>query len=209
MEELSRREKIKILLTIIVTIVVEVTFYFIADLFGYRAHLLTPGFIDNLIPFKTYFVYLYMFWYVMLFLVPYILGVKDDPQFKKYIKSIYICLIIALSIFIIYPTVMERPELIVNNFSDKILSILFAIGTPTKCSPSMHVALSSLFILATTTSKKVRKPYKIFVILASIGIIISTMFVKEHYFIDIVTGVLVGTIAWILTKIDFKKVVKK
>lgn len=209
MKELSRREKIKILLTIIVTIVVEAIFYVIADLFGYRAHLLMPGFIDNLIPFNTYFVYLYIFWYVMLFLVPYILGVKDDPQFKKYIKSIYICLVIALAIFIIYPTIMERPELIVNNLSDKILSILFTIGTSTKCSPSMHVALSTLFILATTTSKKVRKPYKIFVILTSIGIIISTMFVKEHYFIDIVTGILVGIISWALTRINFKKVVKK
>ncbi len=208
MEQLSKKEKLNIFLIILLTIVAEVVFYFIADLFEYRAHLLFPGFIDNLIPIKTYFIYPYIFWYIMLFLVPYMLGLKDDNQFKKYIKSVYVCLAMALLIFIIYPTIMERPEIIINNFNDRLLSIVHIFSTPTKCIPSMHVALSTLFIVSTTTSKMVKKQYKIFVITVSVIIILSTMFVKQHYFIDVITGIIVGVISWFLLKTKLLKRVK-
>lgn len=206
---LKRKEKLYILLIIVATICAQLIVYAIGDFFGYRAHLLTPGFIDNMISLKTIFIYPYIFWYVMLILVPYVIGLKDEKQFKKYILSIFVCEVIALSIFIIYPTIIERSEFIIRTFSDKLLSYSYAISTPTKSAPSLHVALSMLFILGTITSRELKLPYKIFVILVSVLIMISTMFVKQHYFVDVLSGIGVGIISWLIINIKFKKGNKK
>ena len=202
---LKRKEKLYILLIILATIVVQLIFYAIADSFGYRAHLLTPGFVDNIVPFTTYFVYPYIFWYVMLIGVPYIIGLNDEKQFKKYILSVVICAVIALVVFIVYPTIMERPELIVKTFSDRLLSYSYAVSTPTKSAPSIHVALSTLFIFGTLMTKELKSPYKIFVLIVSVLIIISTMFVKQHYFIDVLSGLCLGALSWLIAGIRLKK----
>lgn len=206
---LKRKEKLYILLIILSTIVVQLIFYAIADSFGYRAHLLNPGVVDNLVPFKTFFVYPYLFWIIMLIAVPYVIGLKDEKQFKKYIIAVYACSVISLLIFTIYPTIMQRPELIVNDFSDKLLSLSYRFSTPTKSAPSIHVALCTLFSLATLTSRKLNIFYKVIILLVSIIIIMSTMFVKQHYFIDVITGVGVGVISWLISCIKLKKEVKR
>ncbi len=204
-EKLTKNEILKILFMIVTTIVVEVVFYYIGDYFGYRAHLLVPGFIDKLIPRTTYFIYPYIYWYVMLIKVPLVLGIKDDKLFKKYLNSVYISLVIALIIFIVYPTIMEREVLTINTFSDKLLSLVHIVSTPTKCIPSMHVVLSTLFIFSTNYSNKLSKTYKIIITIISVLIIISTLFTKQHYFIDVITGILVATVSWIIGNIITKK----
>lgn len=206
MKNLINSKTLKILLTVLLTILTSVVVYYIGDYFGYRAHLLEPSLVDNLIPQKTYFIYFYSSWYIMLVSIPLVLGFKDSENYKSYIKSIFISLFISLIIFIVYPTIMNRPVLIANNVSDKILSLIHIVSTPTKCIPSLHIVLSTLFIASTLSSDKLSKYYRICMIVISIGIIISTMFVKQHYFIDVITGIVVGVMSWFIAKtIKLKK----
>ena len=197
-DKITNKELLKIILLILSTIFVEIVFYYIGDSFGYRAHLLIPSIVDNFIVQNNHFVYFYIYWYVMLIKVPLVLALKDNSRFKKYINSVYVSLIIGLLTFIIYPTIMDRPILIVNNLSDKILSIVHIFSTPTKCVPSMHVVLCTLFIMGTTSSKQLSKTYKIIINIISILIILSTLFVKQHLFIDVITGIIVGIISWLI-----------
>ena len=57
----------------------QVVIYFITKLFLNNEFVLN-NLLDDQIPFVPYFIYFYISWYILLFLVPIILGVKGSKQ---------------------------------------------------------------------------------------------------------------------------------
>ena len=187
----------------------QTLFYYIAKLFQGEAHLI-GGFIDDKIPFCNVFIIPYCIWYVLIFFVPYYLYLKDKYALSKYIASYIICSILADIIFIIYPTVVIRPILDNNSFLNFATNFIYSTDTPpVNCMPSLHCAVSMLFILTSFSSKKVSNIFKLFIFIISILIMMATLFVKQHVFIDFITGITLMTYVyifvinnkWILNKV--------
>ena len=125
----------------------------------------------------------------------------------KYIGAYSICVIAAAIIFIIYPTTIERATLGKGLF-DFFTKIIYFVDTPAiNCLPSLHCAISMLFILVSIYSKKLTNRFKIPVIILSILVMASTLLVKQHVLVDLITGDILMIISFIIVN-KSKKTVK-
>lgn len=153
-----------------------------------NAHNITTR-IDTLIPFYKIFVLPYMFWHIFIPLLFIILCFKDK---KTYFKTMLIYVVgglIANIIFTLYQTAIIRPTLIGNDFLTNLMKTVYKNDNPVNCFPSIHVFTSYLMIRAVRNSSFGNLYTNI--ITSTIGclIILSTVFVKQHTVLDVISGI--------------------
>jgi membrane-associated phospholipid phosphatase len=162
--------------------------------------------IDKVIKFNIWFIIPYSIWYILIFLIPYILYKKNKDSFVKYIYSYTICTVIANIIFICFPTTVDRPLVESTNIITFITKIIFDIDTPiANCFPSLHCAVSMLFITYVLENKDFHIITKISTVCISLLIMAATLFVKQHVFVDFISGILLALISYYLVKFIYKK----
>ncbi len=182
--------------------------YFISKLLGGNLHLI-GGVIDSKIPFNIWFIIPYCTWYLLIFLIPYYLYKKDKDIFTKYFMSYALTTFIANIIFIIYPTYVDRPIVTGTSILELMTRIVFWVDTPVQnCFPSLHCAVSMLFILYMFECEKCPNYLKIFTLIMSILIMIATLCIKQHVFIDLVSGDILAIVSYLIVS-KFKKTNKK
>ena len=147
--------------------------------------------IDSLIPFNTLAIVPYCIWYFLIFIIPY--------YYYKYIVSYVLITIIANIIFIVCPTTVNRPTVSGNDIFSIMTKIVFFVDNePLNCFPSLHCAISFLWIIYTLSMKNSNKYFKLFITIISILIIISTLFIKQHVFIDMIGGICITSLVVII-----------
>ena len=157
------------------------------------AHL--PGFelnttIDDYIPFSPAWVIGYILYYPAIIL-PFLL-VSDKLEMKRIRWSYIAVLIMTIPIHLLFVVRMYRP--IIENtgiFSD-IIRMIYSNDEPVSLFPSLHVAF--IWTAAHCMYRKYPRGLWIFFIFAVL-VSLSTLFIKQHYIIDIVGGILVAYIA--------------
>ena len=174
--------------------------YFITKLFQGNPVYLNNA-IDDRIPFIPYFVIFYVMWYLFLILIPLLILKYNKKVFDKYIVVSIVYAILEGIIFILFPTTMNRQPLVVTDISTWIVDIIYKVDTPV-CNlfPSAHCAFSILFIISILDVKEVKKEYKILIIISSLLIILSTVFIKQHVVVDVLGALLIVPIYYILRK---------
>lgn len=198
----------KPLILTVALIVFQSFCYFVSKFFEGNPNLI-GGVIDSKIPFNVSFIIPYCIWYLLIFLIPYYLYKKDKNIFTKYIISYLFCTVIANIIFIIYPTYVDRPIVIGNSILELITRIVFWVDTPAQnCFPSLHCAVSMLFILYMFECKKSPLYLKILTLIISILIMIATLYTKQHVFIDLLSGDILAIVSYIIVN-NLKKIKKK
>lgn len=198
----------KPLILTVVLIAFQSLCYFVSKFFGDNPNLI-GGVIDNKIPFNMWFIIPYCVWYLLIFLIPYYLYKKDKNIFIKYIISYVFCTVIANIIFIVYPTYVDRPVVTGTSILELITRIVFWVDTPAQnCFPSLHCAVSMLFILYMFECKKCPLYLKILTLIISILIMIATLCTKQHVFIDLVSGDVLAIVSYIIVN-NLKKTNKK
>jgi membrane-associated phospholipid phosphatase len=91
--------------------------------------------------------------------------------------------------FLFYPTTMIRPPLHGTGISVEALRWLRALDPPNNCFPSMHVAMAFLcFLLLMVANRRTG----ILILPWAAAIAVSTLTTKQHYFLDIVGGLVVA-----------------
>ena len=174
--------------------------YFITKLFQNNPVYLNNA-IDDRIPFIPSFVIFYVMWYLFLILIPLLILKYNKKVFDKYIVVSIVYAILEGIIFILFPTTMNRQPLVVTDISTWVVDIIYKVDTPV-CNlfPSAHCAFSILFIISILDVKEVKKEYKILIIISSLLIILSTLFIKQHAVIDVPGALLIVPIYYILRK---------
>lgn len=199
------KEDKKGILCIVGVIIVQTFIYFITKLTPFNTNMLSSNF-DNKIPFVPGFIYFYVSWYLMLLFFPYLLYKKNKNVFKKYMLSMIIANVIAGFIYFFYPTTMARVNVSGNTLSCVITKIVYFLDTPIcNCLPSMHCILCFFYIFYIKDIKNISLLKKIMIILWSILIILSTLFVKQHVIIDVISAFIISSVIYILINILFKK----
>ena len=154
---------------------------------------------DSRIPFYENFVIPYYLWFVFLAGIHIYTLLFDVPAFKKLMYFIIITYTVTTVIYIVYPNKQElRPtEFARDNIFVDIVKMLYGFDTNTNVCPSLHV-IGSFAVLFTTWQcrrfKNVRD--QIWIILLTVLISISTVFLKQHSIIDVIAGLAVCAVSY-------------
>ena len=146
-------------------------------------------FVDNLVPFNRYFILPYISWYIFIAIFSAILCVLDKERYLKLLITLNIGMITCYIIYYFYPTYVPRPMITGTDFFSNLVLNLYEADNPYNCFPSIHVLNSVLIALYTYESERVNKLIKAICVAISVSIILSTMFIKQHYFADVVAGI--------------------
>ena len=195
----------KIVLITIGLILFESVFYLLSKLTFIEPFVLSSV-IDNKLPLIEEFIYLYVFWYLMLFIIPYLIYYKNKDLFYQYVTVFMGCVLVSSIIFFIFPTTIVRGNFEVNNITTFILNFIYLTDTPAlNCLPSMHCAICFVFMYY--SFKIDLKWYnKVLINILSILIILSTLFIKQHVIWDAIAALVMVLIVIILvrkSKLDF------
>lgn len=162
--------------------------------------------IDRNVPLVTewifvYLGYCYVFW---LFSYCYVAKVhRDNPdQVFRFVTADVMSRLICLLFFIFLPTTNVRPEITGTSVSDDLTRFLYTIDKPTNLFPSIHCLVSWLCFIGIRRVKSVPLWVKIISVVSAIAIMISTQFLKQHYIVDVASGVALAELCyWIAGRI--------
>ena len=173
---------------------------------GFRLE--TP--LDSAIPFVPEMVifYVYLFYPLVILTMLYFAFVEYR---KGYALGWSLVAIngIAVLIYIVFPvsTFWYRQQLLAqpivgNAWADQVYNV-FANDTSFNCFPSLHAAVSTICFFAWYQYAKIKpskttKSTAIATLVIAIGVILSTLFIKQHYIADEIAGtalaLIIGTI---------------
>ena len=200
------------LISISCLLLLQAIIYFCIKFFQSNYHIIN-FIVDSKIPFIPYFVYIYNLFYPFMFLSLYYIYCKDTKTYKSGIYAGIIGYLICDIIFLIYPTIMVRAD--ISNINMDFLTKFVVNATyyfdepPLNCLPSVHVLFCMQVIFTTIMSKNIKSKYKIFIIIFAFLIAISTVFVKQHYFYDVIAAIIVCSISNLIVFIINKYLKRK
>ena len=154
---------------------------------------------DSFIPQISFFVIPYCFFYIYIVLGPFCIAYYNKKIFYRYFFSFEIGSIIGFLFFIIFPTYVERSSFDVINIFDQFLLFIHLHDVSGNAFPSFHCFVAWLIYVALRNcciSSKLK--YCFFII--SFLICISTVFTKQHGYIDVFGGFFLAEIIWKITK---------
>ncbi len=183
---------------------------------GFNLSFLSGG-IDNAIPLVPQWVIFYVFlFYPMVILTMLYFGFIEYKKGYALGWSLVIINAIAILIYIVFPvsTYWWRQDYlthpIANDFWSNQVYSIWNTDTSFNCFPSLHAAVSTICFYAWFQYSRI-KPSTITKLLAVIalaiagGVILSTLFIKQHYIVDEIAGV---ALALAVGKIVFKRLWK-
>jgi membrane-associated phospholipid phosphatase len=124
---------------------------------------------------------------------------------------------IAVLIYVVFPvsTFWYRQDLLAhpllgNFWADQVYNV-FANDTSFNCLPSLHAAVSTICFYAWFQYAKVKPSNKtttaaILALVIAAGVILSTLFIKQHYIADEIAGI---ALAYIIGRLLFNRLWKK
>lgn len=154
-------------------------------------------------PFIKQFVYFYDSWYPFVFLASFIIYKHNKTLYYKMINTLVISTLLANITFIVYPTIIERPNIEINNLTDFVLYTTYKSDTPAvNCLPSIHCLFCFILIYYTYNLKT---NYKFIIITYFILIILSTLFIHQHIIEDAILSLIYSVISIVIIKLYFNK----
>lgn len=160
--------------------------------------------IDINIPFVKEFIIPYILWYPFITLSLLYICLKDLKVYYKTLITLNLCLLSCYLIYYFFQTTVPRPYIYGNDIFSYLTLLIYKFDKPFNCFPSIHVVTSYLMIKG-MNSINCSKRVKLTTIFMSIFIIISTLFVKQHVIMDVISAILLGDIMFdFISKLSVK-----
>ena len=195
------KKNIKIIIFLILFNIFKCFCYYITKLSPVNYQIIGSS-LDKKIPLYPLFVWFYILWYALLIIIPLILYIKDRKLFYKYLALDLICLTCDLFIYILYPSMIERPIISGGGLSNLAIKIIYFLDSPAvNCLPSEHCVICFIFMFNVTISKYISNVFKVIFNVVAIMIVLSTLFIHQHVIYDVITALLVVIFALIINKI--------
>ncbi len=153
---------------------------------------LQPTAFDNAIPINFHSLWFYYTFYLLLGVVGLFI---ERPVYLRYLYVIGWTTMVAHMIFLLIPNGLSRMEIHLPD-APVYYHWLATCDAPRNAFPSLHVALSVVAGIAACASKRFNLAAKIGVILWILGIIWSTIALRQHVIIDGIAGTAIAIIVW-------------
>lgn len=166
--------------------------------------------IDQAIPFISWFILPYVYWFLFVAGTIAYLFFTDKEDFYKCTAFLFIGMTVCLIVFTIYPTSFDHRPITIegNSLCQFLVNFIYTADKSQNVCPSIHVYNSIGCAIALIKCKQFSKSYgmKIFAIVSAVLITLSTMFIKQHSIIDALMATLLSIILYIVVyKVDYSK----
>lgn len=157
-----------------------------------RTYVDMTGALDMATPVIPWFVFIYVaafpFWYISYYFI-----VKSSRENCRnlLIADISAKLLCGL-IFVLIPTTNVRPELASGGVDNWILNLIYTLDQPNNLFPSIHCLESWLCFAYIRDLKGCKWYVKLGSFLMAVAICLSTVFTRQHVWVDVVAGVMVA-----------------
>ena len=155
--------------------------------------------LDDKIPFVEYFIVPYLLWFVYVaavFLYLFFKGTKQE--FYRYCAFLFTGMTLFLLISTLYPNghLLRPTEFPRHNIFTFAVQILYQADTPTNIFPSIHVFNSIAAHRALVNNPRLGRSRLIRggSLVLMVSIILATMFLKQHSALDVMAGIVLGTL---------------
>lgn len=178
----------------------------IATLIGPEPILPKIPVIDDMIPLVPVFIIFYVWSYLFWAMGPMAVSKCKLDYFLDFMAAELFAWILGGIFLIIVPTYMDRVEEGLldaerTGFFDRWLQFWYTLDGSEiayNLMPSFHCINSTLCYLGVCGKKEIPLWFRIYSLVMAVLIFASTLFVKQHYFIDVVTGIIVAVIAYVI-----------
>jgi membrane-associated phospholipid phosphatase len=120
--------------------------------------------------------------------------IHQHEHLNRTILAFILMWLVAFACFWFYPTVSSRPaKALGDGFGDWGLRVIYSADERYNCLPSLHVA--QCFLAAFSCGRVHRGVGVVATIWASL-VALSTLYTKQHYVLDVVTGILLASAAY-------------
>ena len=164
--------------------------------------------LDDKIPFVPQFALIYCLWYPFLMVPGLYLLLREPDAFRRFLWFFMIGTGLCLLICTVFPNGQNlRPELGAGGgFCVSLVRALYTADTNTNVLPSMHVVGSVAVLYGALHSRGLRRPLPCAVIaLLPVLISLSTVLIKQHSVLDIVTGLALSIPLWWILNAAFRR----
>ena len=149
--------------------------------------------LDDHIPLITQFVWVYYFTFPLGIASIYILYFKNREAMWNVVTAFVLACFISMIFYFVYPTEMIKPALDPVTLADKMTIATWHASRPVCCLPSQHCFMALSCIFASFFEKKTHWAIRVFTIICGVLIIMSTVFIKQHYFLDFIASLVIIT----------------
>jgi len=160
--------------------------------------------VDRIIPFSEWAVFIYVSEYIYFTVI--FLMLEPEEAWKNYLKVFFFVQAFSCVVFLFFPTMLPRDLYPIQEDSLPIVKTVWGwlrtIDAPTNCFPSLHV---STVILSALSFKNINKKKYRFFLVWGLFIAFSTLPTKQHYFIDVVSGLLIAFVGYWYGMREFSK----
>lgn len=159
--------------------------------------------LDRMVPLIPEFVWIYILAYIFWMCGYILMAQRGKDVFYRFVATDLAVHTLCFLIFLILPTTNIRPHLTGNTISEQMLQIVYQLdggAKPSNLFPSIHCYVSWLCYRGIKGAREIPVWYQYFSLAAAILIIISTQVLKQHYFVDAISGVALVEIFWYIFK---------
>ncbi|MCQ2452064.1 MAG: phosphatase PAP2 family protein [Oscillospiraceae bacterium] len=183
----------------------------ISRLTGTINHAFPPKipFVDDNIPVIAIFAIIYLFSYVFWICGPIAVSLTKKQNFVNYLVGLSAAYLVGFFIFIFMPTCMDRNaeglmELAAApGFGNHLLAMIYGAdgsGMAFNLFPSYHCLISLYCYLGVRRQPEIHPGFRIYSLVMTILICMSTVFTKQHYFIDIIGGLSISILCYLIVR---------
>ena len=181
------------------------SYFLIQSVIASGHNLLTS--LDQLIPFIPEFIWIYHT-FLPVIILTIIFTIEKKDLFWSILLACALAIITLISFYIWLPSFYPRHELLVTNSSEWLVHITWLVDGAHNTFPSSHVTFSWLLFYFFSDSKMAAKKQwmKIVFFVWAVLISFSTLFLKQHYIFDVLSGMVLAVICHRFSKfLLFKK----
>jgi len=181
-------------------------FVFVILVMGLYAPLNKPRFplhffqtpIDDYIPLLPFFIVFYLFIHnILLYGTMAFSFAKENKRFYTLFYSLILANLIAYVVYYFFQSTVIRPPVTGQTIFSLGVAKIYASNFLYNAFPSGH-AYHSTIILTHWLKSNAKKSWKIIVSVLIAAVLLSTLFLKQHYVLDVIAGITLGSISYIL-----------
>lgn len=125
---------------------------------------------------------------------------QDTASFYGFFTRVFFGLLTAFLVFTLFPLEIARPEVTGTGIFADGVRLLYRIDTPYNLLPSLHCFYNWMIFVQIRGRKEYHIVLRIFTFLLAIAVFLSTLFLRQHYILDIVAAVFLVEISALLLK---------